>query len=174
MRKTGAAADAFQKTKAADATGGEPMNSFVTSLLAVAALAELAGALSPPKARDPIRRIAFLAALLVLIAPIRALYENREDLLSRTADLLDTDLAFDPASADCRLTAGVIFRCAADKWKIAAERVRIVFTEEDGAVRAVRVEIKNCPYAIRAELEKELRAALSPDGGVEIVVLGGR
>ena len=73
MRKTGAAADAFQKTKAADATGGEPMNSFVTSLLAVAALAELAGALSPPKARDPIRRIAFLAALLVLIAPIRAL-----------------------------------------------------------------------------------------------------
>ncbi len=162
------------------------MKSFMTSLLAVAALAELAGSLSPPKAKAHVRRIAFLAALLVLLAPVRSLYERRGEFFEGTASLARSlsDGERDLSSADRRLTAGVIFRYAADRWKITPDRLKVIFTEEDGEIRAVRVEAKNCPYEVRAGMERELKAAFSPapdaagdaggtEGAVEITVAGG-
>lgn len=144
------------------------MSAFYTAVLALSAALEIAVCLSPERMRDPVKRVAALAALLCLLSPLLRLWQDR-DVWTETFEEF-ADAAESPVEGeDLTAAAEAVFRYA-ESLGIGREGLRLTFeTGEDGHPEAVILETDRCPYALRGRMESELTEAF----GVPVVVKGG-
>lgn len=146
------------------------MTAFYLSLVAVAALAELASALSPERGREAVKRIAALLTLLVILAPARRLWDDRENWSAAVDDLLAPGGTL-TAEEDRATAAETIFTYGETAFGLNRERMAVIFeTGADGVTESIRVRAENCPYSVRWAMEKELTEAF----GVPVTVRGER
>lgn len=136
------------------------MNAYYLSLVAVAAVSELAAAISPERGREHVKRIAALTALLVILAPVRAFRERRESFAAALSSLLS------PAEPDAEeasvgaQTAEFIFAYA-EKLGVGRDGMTVRFqTDEAGEAERIVVTARRCPYNLRRTMEEELSRTL--------------
>ena len=136
---------------------------FYLSLVSVAALEEICAALSPPKMKEHVKRIAAVLFLLALVRPALMLYEKRSEL---RAAFPSAALSEPEAGARYRETAEAVFRYAERRYGLARADIGIAFSEEDGTLNGARLFLPRCPYAVKAALAKDLTEQL----GVPVVL----
>ncbi|MBQ2546014.1 MAG: hypothetical protein II557_06960 [Clostridia bacterium] len=130
------------------------MHAFYLSLVAVAALSELAAAMSPERGRDHVKRIAALVTLLTILVPVRALWDRREALAGEVSSLL-APRESEPADAWAE-AAECIFTYAEDECGIEREGMTVRFQTDGGAAERILVTVRGCPYNLRRAMEEEL------------------
>ena len=137
------------------------MKVWFASLAACAVLGELADALAPEKWREHVRRISALAALAVLLSPVRGLIGGADRaaelgrFLPSEREILSGDA--EDGGSPWQGAAGLIFETAAGLGVDTAD-MTAVFSEEDGALTGIRLILPRCPYNLRAELARVTEA----------------
>ncbi|MBQ3708734.1 MAG: hypothetical protein II889_12650 [Clostridia bacterium] len=133
------------------------MHAFYLSLVAVAALSELASALSPERGREHVRRIAALVTLLVILVPVRGLWDRREALAGELSALFAPRESGTAELPDYAESAEFIFTYAEYSLGIGREGMTVRFqTDEGGRAERIHVTVGACPYNLRRSMEEEL------------------
>ena len=150
------------------------MRGWFLTLAACAALAEIAEALAPRGWREHVGRIAVLAALAVLLAPLCGMAENGEILTDGVESLLDAARAgeetVDAGRGAWTGAAELVFRTA-EELGIDPASMTVTFREEGGELIGIDVTAPSSPWNLRAALEEELEgyfgAACAVSAGTE-------
>ena len=155
-------------------TEEESMREWFASLAACAVLSEIADALAPPVWKEHIRRIAALAALIVLVLPVRGLMRDGAGFPDPGELFAGFDEGAGEDGADGEVgreawagTAALVFETA-ERLGLDPGRMTVRLSEEGGVLTGIRANIPGSPYALRAELEGELSEAF----GVPVTVEG--
>ena len=140
------------------------MKIWFSALAACAVLTELAEALAPKGWNVHIRRIAALAAMAVLLAPLRDLPGVSRDLAGDFGSLLHAAEPGEPeAEGDAWFCAAELVFRTAEELGIDPGSLAVAFREEDGALKTIEVTAPRCPWNLRAALESELEAYFGAD-----------
>ena len=135
------------------------MKGWFAALAGCAVLSELAEAMAPENWKTQIRRTAVLAAAVVMIAPLGRLRTDPARLLAEAEELLPSAGAETGREKDAYAGAAELVFACAEEIGVNTSGMRAVFIEEDGTLAGIRAEIRGVPYALRAELERELTEA---------------
>ena len=136
------------------------MHAIYISLIASAALTELAVALSPERGREQIKRIAALVVLLAILAPVRGFWESRDKIAGELADLLEPDTSAADTS-DYAQTAEFLFTYAESTLGVGREGMTVTFqVHEEGRASGIVLHAGPCPYNLRRACEEELTRTL--------------
>ena len=141
------------------------MNGWFAVLAGCAVLSELAEAMAPEGWKTQIRRITALAVMLVLIAPLGSIWTERERILESAEEIFEAGEEEKGGRETWLGAAELIFSYAAEKGVNTAD-MKASFSEEDGELSGIRIEVRGCPYALRAAMEEELTEAF----GVPVTV----
>ena len=137
------------------------MHAFYLSLVAVAAVSELASALSPERGREHVKRIAALVTLLVILAPVRGLWDRREALAGELSSFLAPPESGTEDVSSRAQTAEFIFTYTENMLGVGREGMAVRFqTDETGGTERILVNAGPCPYNLRRTMEEELTRAL--------------
>ena len=133
------------------------MHAFYLSLVAVAALSELASALSPERGREHVKRIAAMVTLLAILVPVRGLWDRRDALAGELSSLLAPPESGTGDVSDRAQTAEFIFTYAENLLGVGREGMTVRFqTEEGGGTVRIFLNAGPCPYNLRRTMEEEL------------------
>ena len=141
------------------------MRGWFAVLAGCAVLSELAEAMAPEGWKTQIRRIAALAVMLVLIAPFGRIWTERERILGSAEELFSDPEDGTEGRETWIGTAEFLFSYAEEKG-VNTSDMTAAFSEENGELAGIRLEVRGCPYALRAGMEEELTEAF----GVPVTV----